>query len=854
MADKRISQLIERVDIANNDVLPIVASGATTTNKVTISTLQDWMQENIDLGVTSVGITLGTTGTDVNVTGSPITSSGNITINIPTASATNRGLLSAADWSTFNGKQAAGNYVTTDTTQTITGEKTFTNSILLKNSPSLDGLILQSFSPNALEIGHTSAGSTYYSSIVFPAGAQSWNLPNSSGTIALTSDLAGYVTLGTAQTITAQKTFSTSGSSDTAVINHGSGSGIALNITKAGNGEGLRVAKTSGSGNAVTITGGTLSAEAGQFSGDLQSTSRVIASASSQSILLHPNNAGTTNRIESVGTLPLALVSAAAITMAAGGTTPQITLATTGAVTLTGNLNITKTNSLATFILKNTSSTTGLWMYLNGLDGYISNQDNGPLILQTNGTDRLTLASTGAATFSSSVTATSGTFSGSSVFPGQFISSAGETILRLQNTATNGRDWFIIAGGNSGSFNTGQFGIYDNTAGLARFAITSSGNVGIGTASPSSTLEVRGTFRNALSSGAGGQTLLSPIVGVSNGYLISVDTSNNISHTWHTGANAVSMAITSTGNVGIGTASPGTYDSAKIGTSHRFLNVQSSSSAYSVATLAGNQSSADSRIGYLTFVNDNNSSSYKYSAWLGSEVEGSTANQQGGRLIFSTSGDASSAGPTERMRITSGGFTKARANGGGYFNGSYHELINNNNVSGDRCLVIGNNGGSNTNNTSSFTFVVADQGNDRLIIYGNGNVVNQNNSYGSLSDIKLKENIEDASPKLIDLLKVKVRNYNLIGDDKKQIGVIAQELEEVFPAMVDESEDFEDVEVPQLDEEGNEVLNEEGEVVTTTQRVSKGTTTKSVKYSVFVPMLIKAIQELKAEIDSLKTK
>jgi hypothetical protein len=120
MADKRISQLIERVDIANDDVLPIVASGATTTNKVTISTLQDWMQENVDVGVTSVGITIGSTGTDVNVTGSPVTSSGNITINIPTASATNRGLLSAADWSTFNSKQQAITLTTTGTSGAAT--------------------------------------------------------------------------------------------------------------------------------------------------------------------------------------------------------------------------------------------------------------------------------------------------------------------------------------------------------------------------------------------------------------------------------------------------------------------------------------------------------------------------------------------------------------------------------------------------------------------------------------------------------------------------------------------------------------------------------------------------------------
>ena len=104
MADKRISQLIDRGTVLNNDVIPIVVSGAVTTNKATISSIQTFMQSNLDVGVTSVGITIGSTGTDVNVTGSPVTSSGNITINIPTASATNRGLLSSADWSTFNNK------------------------------------------------------------------------------------------------------------------------------------------------------------------------------------------------------------------------------------------------------------------------------------------------------------------------------------------------------------------------------------------------------------------------------------------------------------------------------------------------------------------------------------------------------------------------------------------------------------------------------------------------------------------------------------------------------------------------------------------------------------------------------
>lgn len=52
--------------------------------------------------LTSVGLTLGTSGTDAGVSGSPLTSDGNITLNLPSASVTNRGLLTSADWTTFN--------------------------------------------------------------------------------------------------------------------------------------------------------------------------------------------------------------------------------------------------------------------------------------------------------------------------------------------------------------------------------------------------------------------------------------------------------------------------------------------------------------------------------------------------------------------------------------------------------------------------------------------------------------------------------------------------------------------------------------------------------------------------------
>ena len=146
------------------------------------------------------------------------------------------------------------------------------------------------------------------------------------------------------------------------------------------------------------------------------------------------------------------------------------------------------------------------------------------------------------------------------------------------------------------------------------------------------------------------------------------------------------------------------------------------------------------------------------------------------------------------------------------------------------------------NNTTSAFLYCADGTEGKFVVWSNGDVDSRTNSYGGWSDIKLKENITDATPKLQDLLKVKIKNYNFIGDDKKQIGVVAQELEEIFPNLVSESADFE------TDKETGEKIN-------------LGTTTKSVKYSVFVPMLIKAIQEqqaqieeLKAEIDQLKNK
>ena len=117
----------------------------------------------------------------------------------------------------------------------------------------------------------------------------------------------------------------------------------------------------------------------------------------------------------------------------------------------------------------------------------------------------------------------------------------------------------------------------------------------------------------------------------------------------------------------------------------------------------------------------------------------------------------------------------------------------------------------------------------KLQFTGNGYVYNRNNSYESMSDSRLKENIVDSAPKLEDLLKVRVVNYKLKGSDPtKYIGVLAQELEELFPNLVTELEPS-----PKDIQDGNTIKY------------------KAVNYSSFDVILIKALQEQNAIINNI---
>jgi len=82
-----------------------LTQGGTTTITGTYPNFTISSADQFQGTVTSVAaLTLGTTGTDLSSTVATGTTTPVITLQVPTASASNRGALSAADWSTFNGK------------------------------------------------------------------------------------------------------------------------------------------------------------------------------------------------------------------------------------------------------------------------------------------------------------------------------------------------------------------------------------------------------------------------------------------------------------------------------------------------------------------------------------------------------------------------------------------------------------------------------------------------------------------------------------------------------------------------------------------------------------------------------
>jgi hypothetical protein len=354
-------------------------------------------------------------------------------LSLAAASTSATGALTSTDWNTFNNKlstaTAASTYVpyTGATANLDLGTFDLTTDIINLNQLKAigsGGLNIYSNSGThiALMGGGGGAGTTFYGGII--------------GTTA---------------------SFASSGGSDTFAINHSSGSGIALNITKGGNGEGLYINKTSGSGNAATIIG-TLNATTLVKSGGTSSQFLKADGSVDSSTYLTTSAASSTYLPLAGGTLTGALSGTSATfsggivsnggAIGYGGGELGFGVTTSGALSAIYTLS---TGSPVLYFDHRATSNTGSFVFRNGTGG---------------GNTLLTIASTGAATFSSSVA----------------IGGAGMGLTGINMPNQNYLAWY--ASGGSGGQNVAIRGNGDNlelsSGGGLTMTMDASQRVGIG--------------------------------------------------------------------------------------------------------------------------------------------------------------------------------------------------------------------------------------------------------------------------------------------------------------------------------------------------------------------------------------
>jgi hypothetical protein len=203
---------------------------------------------------------------------------------------------------------------------------------------------------------------------------------------------------------------------------------------------------------------------------------------------------------------------------------------------------------------------------------------------------------------------------------------------------------------------------------------------------------------------------------------------------------------------------------------------------------------------------------------------GDSGNDAIGRILYVNAGDFMQfyTNNSERMRITSAGellinttSNSATSNVGSKF------------VSNGRLFTVSSYSDNTQESLSMYSTTASAY---RFYVGWGGTVYATNTTISAISDIRYKENVRDLDSALNKLMLLKPRVFDWKEGMGKNIkndkGFIAQEFEQIFPELVDKWKE----KAPQ----GEEPY-------------------KSIRQDL-IPYLVKAIQELKAEIETLKNK
>ena len=369
-------------------------------------------------------------------------------------------------------------------------------------------------------------------------------------------------------------------------------------------------------------------------------------------------------------------------------------------------------------------------------------------------------------------------------------------------------------------------------SGSETMRITSGGNVGIGTTTPTAPLHIEG--------GTNSEVL--KIEADVNPYIRWVQNGTNVGFLQFNGGSAYlsnmangslffrtnntdKMTILSGGNVGIGTTSPGFK--LDLGNSENTNNLFRSNGLYSDVLFSGNVSAPTGGVGLWNFINTGTNATTRFYV--------QDANNLDSRLTFDFKGNGgaidilsgTSSGnvgigttsPVNRLDVV--GISRFTHSSSTSYRGAIETVVDNAYPTWDIGWLHARTSSSTYGNIARFN----DQNGSQIggIFYSGSS----GTSFVTTSDYRLKENIEEISDSISRVKKLKPCRFNFTAEKNRVVdGFIAHEVQKVVPEAVHGKKD---------------ALQEDGSIDAQTLEVSR-----------LIPVLTKALQEAIIKIEELE--